>query len=253
MNDLLYKLGKITHYQIDNFFGLLKFGPGYLKVWDKIDCAITVQRLLEHTKPQVVYDIGANCGLWSLTLSKLDKNLKYVCLFEPQTDCVKELERINLGSAKKKIFNFGLGNKNFSKRIKGGTASASIFSANCNQEKYFPHSIKRVEQETEIFRLDDIVKNNKLPIPDLIKIDVQGYELNVLKGGIKTFSKARFIVVELSYRKFYNGQPSISEVMTFLENNNFVMISKGYEWWSNRFPGELLQVDGIFVNKKYEK
>lgn len=51
-------------------------------------------------------------------------------------------------------------------------------------------------------------------------------------------------------RSFYNGQPSLGEVITFLEKNHYEMVSRGYEWWTYSKPNELLQLDGIFRNMK---
>jgi hypothetical protein len=100
----------------------------------------------------------------------------------------------------------------------------------------------------EIQLLDEIYAQDNLPTPDLIKLDVQGFELNVLKGGINTLRKTKYLVIELSFRQFYKNQPSIWEIFKFLQENNFIMIGKGFEWISPKQPSEILQMDAIFMN-----
>jgi hypothetical protein len=88
-----------------------------------------------------------------------------------------------------------------------------------------------------------------LPQPDTIKIDVQGYELEVLKGGVNTFKNTSYVILELSFDKFYEGQYNTSELFKMMEDLGFVMIDTGFEWRKDyKINNRLLQIDGIFEN-----
>jgi hypothetical protein len=101
--------------------------------------------------------------------------------------------------------------------------------------------------------LDEVYKNNELDYPDVIKMDVQGYELNVLRGARNVLAHARYLVIELSLCKFYKGQPPLWELWRFLDEEQYVMVDHGYELRSPPDPHELLQFDAVFMNKRFEQ
>jgi FkbM family methyltransferase len=79
---------------------------------------------------------------------------------------------------------------------------------------------------------------------DLLKIDVQGSELDVLKGGTKTLQRTSFVWVEVSFKPLYEGSALFHDVQQFMEAHGFVMINilPGFKSKS----GELLQADCLF-------
>ncbi len=213
-----------------------------------IDAFVTIQSLLKYTQPKIVYDIGANSGEWSQTLTQCANNVESIVFFEPQQKFVDKLNVVNLGKTNKKIFRVGLGNVNEVRNIVGGTASASFLDVKSDYA-FASDVIKHEEEEVEIFRLDDIIKNNGLPQPDTIKIDVQGFELEVLKGGVNTLKNTSYVILELSFDKFYEGQYSTSELFKMMEDLGFIMIDTGFEWRKDyKINNRLLQFDGIFEN-----
>lgn len=100
--------------------------------------------------------------------------------------------------------------------------------------------------------LDDVYARDNLEYPDLIKMDVQGYELNVLRGARNVLSRARCLVIELCLRDFYQGQPPLWELWQFLDEQRYVMVDHGYELRARTSPCELLQFDAVFMNTRPE-
>ena len=217
------------------------------KIFQYTDCFETIDSLIKLTKPKYLCDIGANNGIWAYVLQQMNPNLEHIVFFEPQTQYQEKLNKLSLSNVTKIIYSCGLGNQKEQRSIKGGTASASFFEAE-QQTEYFPDSLSDKQESVEIQLLDEIYAQDNLPTPDLIKLDVQGFELNVLKGGINTLKKTKYLVIELSFRQFYKNQPSIWEILKFLQDNDFIMISKGFEWRSPKNPSEILQMDAIFMN-----
>ena len=80
---------------------------------------------------------------------------------------------------------------------------------------------------------------------DLIKIDVQGAELDILKGGVKTIVDCDFILVELSINKYNDGAPSADEVIVFLSNLGFQINDIFSHFY---FNNTLTQIDILFIN-----
>ena len=79
--------------------------------------------------------------------------------------------------------------------------------------------------------------------PSLLKLDVQGYELEVLRAIPEFLPLIDFMVVEASYVELYRGQPLVGEVKQFLSDTGFVVTSE--ESPLHGLYGELAQVDLI--------
>ena len=77
-------------------------------------------------------------------------------------------------------------------------------------------------------------------------MDVQGFELEVLKGATKTLKNTKVIVLEINNHDGYKGSPTYFEIDDFLRNKNFEL----YDLLaSNRVKNKLQDWDAIYVNK----
>jgi FkbM family methyltransferase len=61
--------------------------------------------------------------------------------------------------------------------------------------------------------LDEVVQKMNWPLPDFIKLDTQGYEIEILMGGSKALASAEVILMEVSFLEIYKGAPLFSEVI----------------------------------------
>jgi FkbM family methyltransferase len=86
---------------------------------------------------------------------------------------------------------------------------------------------------------------------DLIKMDVQGSELDIIKGGLNIVKNTKFLLIELQMTEYNKGAPKSEEVISFLKDINFEFIDIFDLLYSNE--GCLVQVDGFFVNKKFKE
>jgi len=66
--------------------------------------------------------------------------------------------------------------------------------------------------------LDTVVKTRQFPLPDLIKIDVQGSEKDILSGGVETLSNATHLICEMQHTNYNDGAPKVSETLPFIES-----------------------------------
>jgi hypothetical protein len=71
--------------------------------------------------------------------------------------------------------------------------------------------------------LDTIAKQNNWQKPDLIKIDVQGAEVDVLKGAKNTLMKCKDIILEAQHVNYNEGAPKFDEVKAYLESIGFTL------------------------------
>jgi FkbM family methyltransferase len=105
--------------------------------------------------------------------------------------------------------------------------------------KYFPEENHIVKVTRS---LDSIVKEKNYRLPDLIKIDVQGAELDVLKGATETLKHAKYLLVELQHVNYNKDAPLANVTIEYLK-------SLGWECIVEKFSDNGPDADYCFVNK----
>ena len=79
----------------------------------------------------------------------------------------------------------------------------------------------------------------------LLKIDVQGYELDVLKGFRNKLSYFNYILIEISHIEMYEHQPLFDKVDKYIKSKNFTLFSVNNEIFKN---GKIIQADYLYIN-----
>lgn len=85
--------------------------------------------------------------------------------------------------------------------------------------------------------LDSVVSKNNFPLPQLIKIDVQGAELNILKGAENTLKNCNYLIIELQHEEYNLGAPKINDTIEYLTTLGFTLITKMF---NNGVDGDYL-------------
>jgi FkbM family methyltransferase len=96
--------------------------------------------------------------------------------------------------------------------------------------------------------MDGLIARGGLPVPDVLKTDVQGYELEVLKGGERQLGKVKALILEAWLSRGYGPQtPLLEEIMAWLTPRGFVVaeINGGYR----DKAGHMRSVDAFFVHQ----
>lgn len=89
--------------------------------------------------------------------------------------------------------------------------------------------------------VDTIVENKKFPLPDLIKIDVQGCEIDILNGMQKTIKKCKHLLVELQHSEYNIGAKKAHESIPIIESMGFKLVT-------SQFSSSGYDADYHFVN-----
>src|SRR4051812_14289945 len=71
-------------------------------------------------------------------------------------------------------------------------------------------------------RIDDLVDERSLPAPFLVKVDVEGAELNVLAGATRVLEQTELVLLEVNLFEFLPGQPQLHDVVAFMKERGFV-------------------------------
>lgn len=207
-------------------------------------------KTIETFEIDTVIDIGANTGQFAEELRK-EKYLGNIFSFEPLEYAHNILKQKAKSDNKWMIIercalsdSTGVDTINVSKN----GASSSIFKINSTHTTAAPES-QLIGQETiKKLRLDDTwpeiapAKGNLF-----IKIDTQGYEYNVIKGGEKTVKTAKVIQTELSLTELYTGQKLFLEMLNYVQDLGFTIWGLEPAFVDSN-TGQILQVDATFRN-----
>jgi len=110
-----------------------------------------------------------------------------------------------------------------------------------------PELIKRGKQRTvPVVTIDSLLEANPQFKPELVKIDVQGFELEVLRGARTLFQTTQLFIIEASLFEFMPGQPLASEIVRYMRDNSFELHDvAGY--LRRPSDGALGQMDLVFA------
>ena len=197
----------------------------------------------EEFHPQVIYDIGAHHGVWSQMAHSIFETQK-VILFEPQQAFREKIMSRKPDSASWELVSSALGDKDETQwmHLTENSAASSLLAPTGSSDVPASWGTKPVRrEEVKVATLDRLAAENKWPLPDLVKIDVQGFERAVIAGGRKTLALAQRVVIEVSLQTIYSGQALMPEVAHELAGLGFEIddITEGCRVW----PGPVSQVD----------
>ena len=223
-----------------------------LKLWRKgllngIAATIELENMISSINPETIIDIGSNKGQFILLVEQLFPN-KIIHSFEPLTE-ILEIQRKFFNRNKNIFFyNFALGSsssirKFFITRRKDSSSFLKI-SENKNKSKYYEIN---TEKNIQIKSLDEVVINWEIKKPILMKIDVQGYELEVLKGSENILKKVEYILIEVSENEMYKDQPLSNEIINFLQNRNYQILKQNHPIKISKT--NFIQKDILFQNQ----
>ncbi len=225
----------------------LRGTPGERLKPGHIDSLEILQNLRDR-KIRVIYDIGANRGTWTLLARSIFPDAEIIA-FEPLTGHVEEFKR-NTGNLKKiRIFETCLGSKPGKAliQITNFSDAASLLTPSRKGIKEWSLRVEK-QKKVNLTTLDILLRSRQIPIPDLIKMDVQGYEMEVLKGSTGLLAKKTpLLLLEVSFEKIYSNQPLFSDVVQYLSKKGFQIKSFG----KGLSPGiKAKQIDVLFEKVK---
>lgn len=205
------------------------------------------EKLLKHHKINKILDVGANSGQYAMQTFDLGYKGEIIS-FEPVKSTYTKLKQKAKPYKNWKTHNFGFGNKEdkLQINISDNTYSSSLLDIMPEHVKSAPES-KIVGKETVVIKTLDNVFNSLVDSNDtvLLKIDVQGFEKNVLEGSTKSLNRIHGIQIEMSIEELYQGEMLCSDMIKLLESYGYSLFSLENGFYDGK-SGKLLQVDGIF-------
>lgn len=173
----------------------------------------------------IIIDVGGFNGGTSLYFAEQFQGLDVFCI-EPNSRMLSQLKEIEKTQTRIHVKNIALG-------IAPGVAQLHITSNNVSSS-INELNLEEIEKQPQVYQgwlrqeaaenvslstLDDEFKDDRPVL--LIKLDTQGTELDILKGGAETLKKTSFVLIEMNNHEMYKGACQYYEVDAFLREQGF--------------------------------
>ncbi len=210
-----------------------------------------LKRIITDKSINVVIDVGANIGQYAEIIFDLGfKGEIYSIepLHEPYSILIKKSKKFDNWTILPRM---AVGNYDgeIEINVSKNSFSSSVLDIREEHVKAAPESMFISQEKVVIKKLDSIFTKNMINDSSiLLKIDVQGYEENVLYGAEFVINFIKIIQIELSLVPLYENQKLFKEMINLIESKGFRLynIIPGF---SDENTGEMLQFDGIFVRR----
>lgn len=194
--------------------------------------------------PAVVVDCGACVGDWTRLLLRVFPGAA-VLLIEPQerhadtlrTFCARHASRIQLDTSL--VGPPGMRTAEFVVLDDSAGTGSSVLPENSQ--------VPRHVVTLPVTTVDELVRQHGLGAFDLLKLDVQGFEIEVLKGAAAALASASCVLLEVSLVPYNRGSPLLAEVVAWMDEHGY-RVHDVFDL-TRRADGVLIQVDLLFVRK----
>jgi len=214
-----------------------RLSPGHID-------SLELLELLRGSPPRVIHDIGANVGTWTCLAKSLYPDAA-VEAFEPLEEHKAGFRLWTAPWTDVRLHPVALGPRDGTVTIEitdFSDASSVLPLADEGRKTFSIAPAGR--REVPMATLDGLVAAGTVRAADLLKVDVQGYELEVLRGAERSVQAARAVICEVSFRRFYEGQALFAEVLAHMGERGFRLHAFG----PSLNPGEpLVQADALFL------
>ena len=176
----------------------------------------------------IIFDVGSHKGKLAKLMYDLYKNAVIYC-FEPNKSMNDDLKKIGNNI---KVYNCALGEKNEEKQISINKIDLTNTLSKINENSLYlkiknfiltKSKKDNVYETIQVISLENFCIEKKIKNIDFLKLDVEGYEYNVLLGAKNIIKNVKFVMLEVQKNNMYNGY-SKKNIEVFLKENNFILI-----------------------------
>ncbi len=177
------------------------------------------------TQRSIIIDVGGFDGGTSLYFAEQFRDLEIYCV-EPNSRMIPQLKEVEARERRIHVLHMALGNSRGQARlhVTSNNVSSSINELNLAEIGKQPAVFQgwlaeEAAEDVRVSTLDDEFKDQESVL--LIKLDTQGTELDVLKGGVETLKRTSFVLTEMNNHEMYKNACQYYEVDAFLRAHSF--------------------------------
>jgi FkbM family methyltransferase len=193
--------------------------------------------------PRGIIDVGANRGDWTRLALSIFPGAS-VIMIEPQEEMQPYLSQLCRSVAVCHYVKAGAGREaaELIQTIWPDLAGSSFLPEVDNSKLQ-----SGKQRKTQVVTIDQLLSETYPEfVPDLVKLDIQGFELEALSGAQTTFGRTEVFVLETSLFRFMPRQPITREVISFMFDRGYELFDIT-EYLRRPYDGALAQVDLAFV------
>ena len=247
------KLLRSVKHKIINLLGLVRLPPDSKIVLSQTTWKFQRDFFVNLLNIDLAIDAGANLGQWALEFRSISD--AEIISFEPDVRCKERLDNLCSKDPLWTVHYLALGSANKSEEInswdvQGG--STSINRLTSFGEKFTSWTNEMTsKKKIEVVRVDNFLKDFNVETKNaILKIDVQGYEKEVLIGSTGAIEYFQIIEIELPFVEIYEGSSKAGELICRIEDLGFDLVSISSERWAS--PGAA-DCDALFIRRETYK
>ena len=171
-----------------------------------------------------VFDVGTSRGQFALFALWRFRKARLIC-FEPLPEAAAAASHV-LPSERVEVHSLALGSYpgDMTLHVSARDDSSSLLPIGPGQVAVFPGTHEERELTVPVDVLENYLTADVVRTPCLLKIDVQGGELDVLRGAGSALDLVDEVLVELSFVELYSGQPLAEEVVSYLGDRDLRLV-----------------------------
>ena len=203
-------------------------------------------KLFTHQFAMVV-DIGANKGQFALAVKRWAPQAKIIS-FEPLRQAAVIFRRVFKKESSVTLHQAAIGPQTGETTIHVSAAddSSSLLPISPLQERLFPGTNEIRAEIVKVGRLSDYITHEEIVTPAMLKLDVQGYELEALRGCEDLLSRFSHVYAECSFVELYRGQALVDDIIAWLRDRGWIL--SGIHNMTYDRKGRSIQADFLFKN-----
>jgi FkbM family methyltransferase len=238
MSTALRKLRKLTALLADDRYRrALRHG---------VAAAVEHSSLLRSLRCATVLDVGANVGQFSLVTRVCMPDARIIA-FEPLAAPASLFRTVFADDPQVTLHQVAIGPEpgRVAMHVSSRIDSSSLLPITHRQTSMFPGTGQCRTERVCVDRLSALIDLAAIQMPALLKIDVQGFELQALQGCASSLDRIEYVYVECSFLELYEGQALVADVVLYLRERGFAL--RGVHNMTYDAAGRSVQADFFFA------
>ena len=250
----MYYKNPITRFILrKNFFKKVKGKLIYYRRKLRKDLFDDIQFICQGKKIETIFDIGANIGFVTYQFQKRFPGA-HIYAFEPNPEIFHKLEGSYKAEPNIHVFQIGIGDEvgtlSFNLNANTGTSSFLV-SAEYHKLNQAKHLLPPIEVQVDT--LDSFAARNGLDTINILKMDIEGYELKALQGAENLLKRQAVDIIysEVTIVPQYIGQPLFHQITSYLEQKDYHLFNMDSFVGQETFIRQAVLGNATYISKRH--